>query len=261
MSYLYDTNVHIFQGLPGSGKTTLAKKMYNKLVEEKEDCVYVSLDAQEDYEVLQSFPEYGHHSHVHPTYLLDGWFKNTKMFIDKLAKFDSEKGWSLPAIFSPYTDEIVIHYFIPNEELCIKNDIGRREKDSVATIKAGIEKINIEDLYKKLKSKHMAFNTKKIPVRIEEHIVEDYSAIPNNDEVIYSPWITTGSMRRTDEEFEALDIYLEKNYPECSFLKYKKIQKFVKCNEKESVDYYDTHMTCSLQFSIKVSDIKKVMED
>lgn len=243
-------------GLPGSGKTHTAMKIYNSL---KDKCfdkvVYISLDTQEDYVTFQNYPDYGaSRSGGGITLIFDGYFYDTKQLADKLNTWENipTDYWKQQCFRG---QDITIHYFIPNKEACLENDKGRRLVNSNVTIEKGIQPPDL-DLLRKLLVKEDRYWFKSCKITIENHEVVVYKdkSIPIN--FIQSEW----RYGENASEFTELDNYLEKHYPTCSFLQYKKISKFIKVTDERTYDYYDTNGTVSYMRYISIDDIKSVME-
>ncbi len=242
--------IHIMYGLPASGKTTLAMKMFEELCKkvdinsyQPEKIVYMNVDKQ-DYKYISNKTDYGAHQHNIDTLIIDGFFTSTENLIrvlkDKLLYI---RGFI-------YSNEITIHVFEQDKQKCLNNDMKRnRENKCSHSIQTGIDEFDI-DTFKRLFYKDRMYDLSKTNVVIKKEKVIDYS--DKDDFTIYSPWLVGDDIT---DEFKELDDYLELNYPTITFLQYRKVCKFIKVEEDFTCDYYDTQDTRSVRRSIKLSDV------
>jgi hypothetical protein len=233
-------------GLPASGKTTLAMKLFEENKNKKIDyskvkVTYANLDKQ-DFKIISNITNYGINHHNHDILIIDGFFKSTEELVKAFWKQN---------FFSFDMTEITIHIFEQNIQACLAND-KKRNRDNKATnsIVGGIEQFDLE-LFKVQFFKDRMYMLKDCEITTVNEKVLDYSDKDNF--TIYSPWIVGYDI---SDEFIELDDWLEINYPTITFLQYKKICKFIKVEEDFTRDYYDEHDTRSLQRSIKISDIE-----
>lgn len=244
--------IHIMYGLPASGKTTLAMKLYELLCAEatgynKDKITYLNVDEQ-DYKCISNTTGYGIGYSRHDVIIVDGYFKTVK---DIATKFWNKGKWFID--YDP--SEICIHVFEQNKQACFEND-KLRNRDSLAfnSINEGIEDFSISKFKESFfKDRECYFYNSEISI-LQEKVIS-YSE--KRSETIYSSWLVGDDCT---EEFKELDTYLEKKYPTLTFLQYKKICKHTKIEEMFTRDYYDKHDTRSIQYSIKVDDIEKEIQ-
>ncbi len=250
-------SLHIMYGLPGSGKTYLAMQLYKQFEKNKNyhenKVIYQSLDEQENYQRIQNFPDYGTYGDAR-TVIIDGYFPNLSMLVLKLSNhYDYRCCIAFETIY--------IHSFSTTPkaiEACLENDRNRRHKSSEVTIKKGMKEFtpyaidNFKNLL--LSSSSLSFLS-QAEIIVVNHAVEIY---PNTNPMLFisSKWKT---MRDDPEEFEELDIYLEKYYPNCTFLQYKKLSKLIKKEKDYTTDYYDTDSTLSVRYIINITDIESIL--
>ena len=234
-------------GLPGSGKTIKAMELFNKLSNETrrysgERVSYLNLDKKDFCETSNISP-YGN-STIHHL-IIDGFFKSTS---DLYIRITKDYGLSFADI-----RKFTIYEFDQDIQKCLSNDKKRNRNDlAVSSITSGIPPFNINE-FKDL------FHTDRRYVPEEIKIIKvpvvDWSE--KDDYTLYSNW--KWDHDDIKDGFIELDNFLEKNYPDISFLKYKKLQKKINVEEYDSSDYYDDKMTTSLRWSIKYSDILEVI--
>lgn len=242
--------IHIMYGLPASGKTTLAMELFEKYKKEfdsqsshkRKKVTYCNCD-EKDRKTISNTTDYGVRNHQHDVIIVDGFFKIVKSVADK---FHNNR-------FVCYDmDEIVIHVFEQNKQACFENDKLRNRKElSTNSINEGIEKFDIEKF--KLfffKDRQHFFAKSKIKI-VNEKVISYNEKKPDT---IYSSWLVGEDI---SNDFVELDNWLEENYPQITFLQYKKICKHIKENTDYTQDYYDKESIVSLQRSIKIGDILK----
>lgn len=249
-----DTSVlHIMYGLPGSGKTTLAMKLYENYDKNSYRVGYFCTDKQEDFRTFQNFPEYGIPTYKDTSCIIDGYSKSIEDLMKNYNVFRLRANFKLS---SRVYRKTIIHNFIPNIEACIHNDsLRHRVIDARTTIEKGIEPFSL-DRFIELASEQ-GYHWLNDNIEVINHVVDKYdSAI--HSKYIYSRWHTdTDSIANI---FPELDSYLEKNYPNCTFLQYKRIQKYIETIRESSRDYYDTEETKCFMYKIKISDIINILE-
>lgn len=255
-------NVLLMVGLPGSGKTTFAKKYECRL-----SYKVIHLDDLKDewlnrnksqVEILKS--EITHH--IAESLVIDGLFLTNKDVLEVLQM--------IVDYFSLISVEI--HYWEEDRDTCLKNDGGRRSKSSNLTIQNALfEKIDINMLKEALKNDNIKLINHTVKLKDDWYLYfKQHSDIKqSNGKLCSSTWCTGGSVGNcfdsslfsisADEpiEFTELDNLLEEICPNLTFLVYKKILKECVSTEKSSEsDYYGGH-TNYLNW---VCDLKKLYE-
>ena len=248
--------LHILVGMPGSGKTTFANNNANFLNEktnvEDFDKVFRKLknenpDKPIDIEKVRNMV---FNYNTRQVIVIDGLF---------LTQEDVE--WALSVYldsdyFKQYFDikKVIVDYWIFDREACLWNDRGRRNQNSIATIKsAKLEKPNIEQIEKRF----------GVPTKMVEHYVvrksvyklfADCMNIPLEEDNKYfysdawrtggetSSWNSDRTSRMDAEapcEFELFDEVMEKICPNITFLQYKKLyRECVRVDTRHQSDYY-----------------------
>lgn len=244
--------IHIMYGLPASGKTTLAMELFEKYKKKfnsqssynREKITYCNCD-EKDRKTISNTTDYGVRNHQHNVIIVDGFFKTVKSIADK---FHDNR-------FVCYDmDEIIVHVFEQNKQACFENDKLRNRKElSTNSINEGIEEFDIEK-FKLFFFKDRQHLLAKSKIKIVNEKVISYNEKKPN--IIYPSWLVGEDI---SNEFAELDNWLEENYPQITFLQYKKICKHIKEETDYTCDYYDEESTTSLQRSIKIEDILKVI--
>ena len=247
MKQIYVTNIDIITGLPGSGKTTLAKKMYEKITKKGKECIMISLDnyrksSLED-AIKQEMSNYYRYSSCY-NFIIEGLMLTNDSIITALNALNS---------YVKIRDDIQvnIHYFNEDRESCLHNDIGRREKDAKITIQNA--KYEIPDA--KYITKETGFTC-----RLQKHTVirksnydifRNINGIVAKDELRSASWSlggTYGTCYRdtlynispdSPKAFTEFDNLLEKICPNITFLQYKKLEnECTQIVEYGESDYY-----------------------
>ncbi len=235
--------IHILMGLPASGKSYWTKH-YSK---GKNHVNNVSLDTPANkYEKLaerlprtiQSFAQNKSYYHGYKSDLiLDGLFLTQEDIVKVLETTNS------------YTiDDIKIHFWREDRELCLFNDIGRRSLSSEITIKnASFEKPNIIELNKLYQQtitleEHTIMRKTDYEAFKEQHSLEDIIASNewSNGGVYGNCWDDSMSTSSADTplEFIELDETLEEIEPNLTFLQYKKIKRLATVDSRTDRGYY-----------------------
>ena len=262
-----DIKLLILMGLPGSGKTTFAKK-YKK--EEKGtfvihmDDVKQSLWYVKENTVKRCVAEGLRKFRDEKCVVVDGLFlteESIKEVITAVAEFFNKVS-------------VEIHRWNEDRDTCLKNDGGRREVASSITIQNAVyENVDIEKLNLELKD----WNTKIIRVIPERVMLKpdwlrfykpliDFS---EDGKLRSCRWCTGGASGNCwndslspltpsePDEFNQLDELLEKICPNITFLHYKKIRKeCIEIEDSSESDYYGG----AAYYSNWVCDLEKMYE-
>ena len=264
--------MHILVGLPGSGKTTFASKYMNN---DNYNRYYYSTKNDKEADVLD-FDYYRATMGLNFTFddilrckgsiytniiICDGLFLNQSEVEYLISFFMCNSNFNKRYKIG----KIIIDYWTPDINACLYNDRGRRDKNSVDTIK-GIKlgKINPKEIEFKFRIP-TELVTHKIVRKPEYKVMADeYGVNVKNGKYLYSDtWCLGGTNRSYDgslypidaEEpvnFDAFDELLEKICPTITFLQYKKLYSYcVTMQSKENNDYYssttDGYYCCNLE--------------
>jgi hypothetical protein len=244
----------IIQGLPGAGKTTLYNKIIAHAAERetgisifhaildpnKIECEYLAAPGGTSHDVM---------------YVLEGVFTSTDELVARLTAAEKQYStghgdWQLRGnvrylleIFKSKNRndykkmDVTLLYFVPDMEVCKYNDTIRGR---------GLAHDAIEARFP-----HMA------PINlIEGEVVMLESERANNPEEgkFLDSWWCHGD----DDMDEALDKYLAENFPNTTYLQYKRIVKEAsKEYDHRFYDYYDEKGT---EYRRRVIDISKILE-
>jgi predicted kinase len=233
--------LHILMGLPASGKSYWSRH-YTK---SNDNIKNVSLDeAPKKYTTLSSIIENylknfnGTRSYEYNELILDG------LFLDQAS---IEKVLDL-MVDLEFIDNVLLHFWVEDRELCLFNDEGRRSTSSSITIKnSKLEQPSIDSLNEKYnqtikmemhevikKSEYEAFKEK---YNLED-MIKSYSW--SNGGTSGNCWDDSMSSFGGDEpqELEDLDNLLESICPSITFLQYKRIKKLASMNIWTDYGYY-----------------------
>lgn len=247
--------LHLLVGLPGSGKTYFAteaqKKSRNHEIQIINfDYVFRTSVDTAVYQIKQGITEI---------------IKETlPMLLGKIVYLDglfcTHDSWSW--ILKQYLDEksikiqkIIVDFWVPNRELCIWNDRGRRFKNSVLSI----EKIQIE--IPDENSLRLEFEDYGVPIIVRKHIVERKPAyqvfageaglVLVGDRYLQScSWSLGGEILAGEDEkiplspeepcnFDEFDSLLDTVCPTITLSQYKRIYNAcVEMKDRDNSDYY-----------------------
>jgi hypothetical protein len=244
-----EKTIHILIGLPASGKTFYANSM--------EDTEILNIDStmlRRSYENtdqllerrIRSFSQSRtYYRDYQSNLVIDGLFL-TNESINKILLLIKSQGSTI--------DNIVLHYWVEDREVCLFNDEGRRNLSSRITIEnSKLDRPNIVNINKIVEQ----------TVTLEEHTIirkDSFNLFKDTYEVNYltkdklmsSKWSNGGSygncwddsMSSTSGdsplEFIELDNLLEKIIPEITYLQYKKIRTLVKSDNETEYGYYNS---------------------
>lgn len=285
----FTKSIHVLVGLPGSGKTTWARKYMSDYINSGKNIrnnvrysgvklVNCDLYLEQEHintieDVLKEagqYDSYGKYDEI----ILDGLFLNNTPIINALKYiFNAEKNDR--EYYVNWEDknakyQVIIDYWEPNIELCLYNDNGRRNKNSEITIKNAKIDVNLYDL--KLEFPEIEFH--KHIHTVEKATAWDkfkfkYGYEYNGTEKEYitsNSWTTGGTWANCwgtggtcsaepESDFEQLDIILQNEYPEISYLKFKELKKrYIQLEEWGDCDYYGGCENKAM-WKIKVKDL------
>ena len=257
--------LHLLVGLPGSGKSTLANTYvdrdgthrYNSKFKHGNvidfDEIYKKAGFDEHLRIRKDAIEKMRLPTItQPYVILDGLFLDQEEYEWVLGLFLKSEQYSKTQF-----EKIVVDYWIPNKEICIWNDRGRRDIPAAFTIaisemeKPDVKKIeSIFDIPTKLKT-HVVERKPAYLIMAGENGIRDI----HNCKYFYSQSWSLGGVGHswTGEsypisgsepcDFDEFDGFLEKICPTITFLQYKKIYKA--CVEVEEFDDSDYYSRCT----------------
>ena len=236
--------VHILIGLPASGKSYWSRH-YTK---GNDNIKNVSLDeAPKKYTTLSSVVD-NHlknfnetRSYRYSSYnelILDG------LFLDQASV---EKVLDL-MVDLEFIDNVLLHFWVEDRDLCLFNDEGRRETSSSITIKnSKLEQPSIDSLNEKYNQTikmeiHEVIKKSEYEVFKEKYNLEDMikSSSWSNGGTAGSCWDDQLSSfgGSEPEELTELDDLLEDIHPGITFLQYKRLKRLASMNSWSEGDYY-----------------------
>lgn len=256
--------LHILVGLPGSGKTTFANKNkaenigYRFRYNNKADMYADVIDFDKIYNTLGKNPGSLTDKDKLEKMVIP-YIRNEYIIVDGYFPTQEEIEWVLNIFFGSErfikhfkVKKIVIDYWYPNIEICLWNDRGRRDQNSITTIK------NTKLVKPDLKRIEDIFN---IPTKLNNHEIvrkPDYLVFASEkglrveDEKYLksSTWSLGGTghswngdtyniSAEEPSEFTELDDLLEMLCPAITYLHYKKMfSRCVTMDSQSSSDYY-----------------------
>lgn len=261
--------VEIMCGLPGSGKTTYAKRRQEE-IDQKANSVprnqrvnalyaaYVDMDKHmiqrgtkrkvNDVGFWLTKADIGYLLRVRGTVILDGLFLTQQVYEDLVKEM-------------PDASAIEFHYWEPDRASCRHNDKYRREQDSELTIaSAPLERPNLERLKAiypnipvSLKVHTVArkdgFQLFKDKYRLERDCGVGRNTLCSEEWVLGGEsrdvWGDTSPMSTSSQpaEFDAFDELLTKIWPDIGFMQYKLLKReTVRAQQESKSDYY-SHYT------------------
>lgn len=249
------SELHISIGLPGSGKTTEFKKLSSQ---DGRGSMYVDCDAflrEKQYKDIDRLLK-DRSSVFEGKVFLDGFFL-TKDDVKKIVDIVRENK-------RLKINKVIIHYWVPNRDICKWNDRGRRSVNSRISIEnATIDEIkdimlvsaDYEDI-KFEKKLHAIVKKEGWKVFAGEHglSVDESGILKGASWSLGGTWGSysgsggTVSPSAAPDGFRELDDFLEKVAPEITFLQYKKIMsECVSIREYSEGDYYGGRVTYNEQ--------------
>lgn len=246
------SKVFILMGLPGSGKTYFANEYYkthNNTSRNNFKAVHIiDMDKYlKKYKLEDLSRLYGIGDNK-TTYILDGLFLKNDEVISVIKSFNQNKPYACEI------ESITIHYWFPDREDCLYNDIGRRKESSKITIRyAEIEKPDVERIKNEIHCPINVVNHTVIRKPEWKAAADNFGIQVKNEKYLYSSeWCLGGtcgscysselSRISPDEpilEFLELDSLLKDICPKLTFIDYKKIKnECVKTKTRSDRDYY-----------------------
>ena len=246
------SKVFILMGLPGSGKTYFANEYYkthNNTSRNNFKAVHIiDMDKYlKKYKLEDLSRLYGIGDNK-TTYILDGLFLKNDEVISVIKSFNQNKPYACEI------ESITIHYWFPDREDCLYNDIGRRKESSKITIRyAEIEKPDVEHIKNEIHCPINVVNHTVIRKPEWKAAADNFGIQVKNEKYLYSSeWCLGGtcgscysselSRISPDEpilEFLELDSLLKDICPKLTFIDYKKIKnECVKTKTRSDRDYY-----------------------
>jgi adenylate kinase family enzyme len=270
MAEYNELKVDIMMGLPGSGKTTLCNKINKNSNEYKKTRGFTRplyLDGKTEKE-MDKLLEKTLMSSYFPTerndvhrIIVDGLFL-TNDDVVKMIKMIQQYDKHL---------KVTVHSFKEDRETCLHNDLGRRTKSSMNTIKYA--KVEIPDAnFIKEQTGLLSLDVKRynvyrkpdVDVLLEDngysyHIFCSGSwSLGGTYGNCYDDKLFPVSPDTPPNEFKEFDNFLEKICPNISFLQYKKLyNSCVKVETKEEHDYYGGCVT----YAYFECDLKRLLSE
>lgn len=255
--------LHILMGLPGSGKSTFAEELREKLrtkCKREHSAIILSVDE------LKNKSPYGATLGENIRRELS-WrmYNETKHIIVDGPIFTNEDLYQMiketSACFRKEKVDVTVYHWNKDRETCLKNDGGRRELLSATTILyAPYEEVDIDWLRKQLEKSNLreikVIKKKVVLKEGWERYFRHMTSVSHDKKLRSKQWCAGGScgncwdnhLRTVDAEapvdFDELDELLEKVAPNTTFLHYKKIRKqCVNTEEYYERDYYGGGVT------------------
>lgn len=252
-----DITICMLMGLPGSGKTTLAKSLKSKQASAKIvsfDMLFTSAhfktaNSSEKERKIREIVSSDFYYSTPKTAIFDGLFLTEKDVIMVMKAIQSQFRYI----------NVVIHQFNEDRDTCLKNDGGRREDSSAVTImNAEYEMVDTDHINKALADAEI--NNVKVTQVKKHHVIlkPDWERFFRSKAFVHSDgklrsqkWCTGGTYGSCwsdslspisgDEQpdFEELDNLLSEICPNITFLQYKRLfSKCVSYEESYESDYY-----------------------
>jgi len=256
-------------GLPGSGKTTFAQEYCEendrKYYRNRKNILNICIDEERNKTQKRKLSVED---------IIEDMFDDnySEVIIDGLFLTNSDIAKLMKIVSAFNVKSVEIHYWNPDVEKCLHNDIGRRKQNAAITI----ENCNLEfpDI-EKIKSDVSIQNISVVKHDVVEKPywkakAEEYKVCIEDGRYLYSDswslggswcncWGDSGSVsgEPVPSSFTELDMLLEKICPTITFLQYKNI--FSQCVETKTYtegDYYGG----SVEYAKYKCDLEKLFD-
>lgn len=241
--------IDIITGLPGSGKTTLANKMFEKITKNGygKPCVFIPLDNYKDCTLQEAVEKRMCNFYKPPSchnIIVEGLMLSNESIVSTLNELKN---------YLRLEDDIKVclHYFNEDREACLHNDIGRRNQNARITIQNAAYEIPNCKYISKETGLFCESKRHNVVRKSDYDIFRDTNNLGRADALYSSSWSLGGTYGDcwsdnlysiSPEEpvpFREFDNLLEKICPNISFLQYKKLEReCVSIKQYGESDYY-----------------------